>query len=129
MRELFSENTRTNAFEFFNDFVNCHEWISRNEQMYMIRHYFKGNNVNPYLIGFIFNNLHKPISYFVFKDRTPSFWTPYQMVVQEIYTVLIVLIIHVDRLQYIYIIVKEKIEEILAIHPLTKVRGFLAKTL
>jgi hypothetical protein len=92
--------------------------------MHMVWHNFKSNNFNSHLDRFIFNNLHKSFLNITNKNRSSSFWTPDQMIIQKIYMIFCVLIFHVDNILDINIVVNKK-----AIHPLTKVRGFLAGSL
>ena len=129
MRKFFTQDIGTNALKPFNYFMNWYCWIGRNKDMHMVRHNFKSNNINTYLLGFVFNDLHKPILYFTYKDRASSLWTPYQVVVHKIYMMLSMLIFHVDNISYINIVVKNYLERRLAIHPLNKFGGFLAKNL
>ena len=49
------------------------------------------------------------------------------MIIDKIYMMFAMLIFHVDNIIHINSIVKRKIKEKIAIHPLFKNRGFLAK--
>ena len=126
MRKFFTQDIGTNTLELFNYFMNRYCWIGRNKYMNMVGHNFKSNNINLYLFRFILDNLQKLAFYFADKNRSSSFWTPYQMIIDKIYMMFAMLIFHVDNISHINIVVKNEIQGKAAIHPLTKVRGFLA---
>ena len=130
MRKFFAQDVRTDTFKCFNYFMSRYHRIGRYKDMNMVRHNFKSNNTNLYLFGFIFNNLHKPVFNLTYENRASSFRTKYQMIIYKIYMMLAMSIFHVDNIIYINKFVKSKIQERrLAIHPLTKVRGFLFRSL
>ena len=79
--------------------------------MNMVRHNFKGKNVNPYFFGFILNNLYESVFDFTNKHRTPSFGTPYQMIIYKIYMMFAMFIFHVDNISHINKSVKRKIKK------------------
>lgn len=84
MRKFFSEKIRTSPFECFNKLMNSHLRRTRNKQMNMVWHYFKCKNINLFFLSNLIKDSHKPFFNLLNKYRSPSLWTPNEMIVYEV---------------------------------------------
>ena len=126
MTKFFTKEAGTGSLETLDNFVNGNDWFGRNEEMNMVWHNFKSQNFNVQFFGFCSDYFIQPVFNLAYKDRPPSFGTPYQMVVQKIHMMFCSFILHVDIIHPSTTKARRFLEKI-AIHPLIKIRGFLAK--
>lgn len=75
--------------------MNSDSRIGGNKIMDMVRLYTKIKNFNTFFFSNFFNNLLKPLFNFTDENRFPSFRTPYQVVVNEIYLTTRMFVFHI----------------------------------